>query len=212
MIDLQKSLSSLRNLKALSRKFPLGAAAQMYPRSPLKSVPGVGSNPGNLKMLMYLPPHPADREALVVVLHGCGQTAAGYDNGAGWSTLADRYGFSLLMPEQQRTNNPKGCFNSSDDRDDGSRSRHRSSTRVYHRSLRRRRYDICHAGLLSRGIRRGCGCSRPALRDRGECSASAGGHAAMPDAGTRGMGGRRVWRQSRISRTVAASFGLAWQR
>ena len=45
-----------------------------------------------------LRPHPA----LVVVLHGCGQTAAGYDLGTGWSTLAKHYGFALLMPEQQR--------------------------------------------------------------------------------------------------------------
>ena len=46
-----------------------------------------------------------------MVLHGCGQTAAGYDHGAGWSTLARRYGFALLFPEQQRSNNPNGCFN-----------------------------------------------------------------------------------------------------
>jgi feruloyl esterase len=45
------------------------------------------------------------------VLHGCKQTAAGYDHGAGWSTLADRYGFALLLPEQQAANNPNGCFN-----------------------------------------------------------------------------------------------------
>ena len=58
---------------------------------------------------------PAGRAAanppLVVVLHGCTQTAAGYDLGAGWSTLADRFGFALLLPEQQRSNNPNGCFN-----------------------------------------------------------------------------------------------------
>jgi poly(hydroxyalkanoate) depolymerase family esterase len=33
----------------------------------------------------------------------------------GWggrtSTLADRYGFALLLPEQQPSNNPNGCFN-----------------------------------------------------------------------------------------------------
>ena len=49
--------------------------------------------------------------ALVVVLHGCGQTAAGYDLGTGWSTLAKRYGFALLMPEQQASNNANTCFN-----------------------------------------------------------------------------------------------------
>jgi poly(hydroxyalkanoate) depolymerase family esterase len=111
MIDLQKSLSSLRNIKALLGKVPLDIPPQTYPQSPLKSVPGFGSNPGNLKMFMYLPPQTEGRRALVVVLHGCGQTATGYDHGAGWSTLADRYGFALLMPEQHRTNNSNGCFN-----------------------------------------------------------------------------------------------------
>src|SRR5258706_3746224 len=49
---------------------------------------------------------------LVAVLHGCGQAAADYDLGAGWSTLAKHYGFVLLMPEQQPSNkNANGCFN-----------------------------------------------------------------------------------------------------
>ena len=39
------------------------------------------------------------------------QTAAETDLETGWSTLADRYGFALLLPEQQRSNNPNGCFN-----------------------------------------------------------------------------------------------------
>ncbi|NIJ07325.1 poly(hydroxyalkanoate) depolymerase family esterase [Sphingomonas vulcanisoli] len=47
----------------------------------------------------------------MVVLHGCTQTAAGYDAGSGWSTLADEQGFLLLFPEQQRANNPNLCFN-----------------------------------------------------------------------------------------------------
>jgi poly(hydroxyalkanoate) depolymerase family esterase len=62
-------------------------------------------------MLSYVPDGAPDRPALVVVLHGCGQTAAGYDLGAGWSTLAKRYGFALLMPEQKPSNNAQGCFN-----------------------------------------------------------------------------------------------------
>jgi poly(hydroxyalkanoate) depolymerase family esterase len=62
-------------------------------------------------MFGYRPPTLAECPALVVVLHGCTQTAAGYDVGAGWSTLAERYGFALLLPEQQRSNNPNGCFN-----------------------------------------------------------------------------------------------------
>jgi feruloyl esterase len=81
------------------------------PVTRLHETHGFGSNPGNLRMMRYLPPALAERPALVVVLHGCAQSAAGYDLGAGWSTLADRYGFALLLPEQQRSNNPNGCFN-----------------------------------------------------------------------------------------------------
>ena len=81
------------------------------PVTRLRETRDFGSNPGNLRMMRYLPPALADHPALVVVLHGCTQSAAGYDVGAGWSTLADRYGFALLLPEQQRSNNPNGCFN-----------------------------------------------------------------------------------------------------
>jgi poly(hydroxyalkanoate) depolymerase family esterase len=62
-------------------------------------------------MLAYVPETLSQPRALVVVLHGCGQTAAGYDHGAGWSTLAKHFGFALLLPEQKITNNANGCFN-----------------------------------------------------------------------------------------------------
>jgi poly(hydroxyalkanoate) depolymerase family esterase len=77
----------------------------------LKEIDDFGSNPGALRMFTYLPPGLAADCALMVVLHGCTQTAASYDRGAGWSTLAQRFGFALLVPEQQRCNNPNGCFN-----------------------------------------------------------------------------------------------------
>jgi poly(hydroxyalkanoate) depolymerase family esterase len=62
-------------------------------------------------MLAYRPDNLSPRPALVVVLHGSMQSAADYDLGAGWSTLADRYGFALLMPEQSRKNNLNRSFN-----------------------------------------------------------------------------------------------------
>jgi feruloyl esterase len=70
-----------------------------------------GTNPGKLRMYLHLPARLAPQPGLVVVLHGCTQSAAGYDLGAGWSTLADRYGFAVLLPEQTRLNNPRLCFN-----------------------------------------------------------------------------------------------------
>lgn len=115
MLSLRKTLASLARNK---RKWEaLLAAARSRRPEPgalpdrLQLVHEFGSNPGNLRMFTYLPPQHAANPPLVVVLHGCTQTAAGYDYGAGWSTLADRYGFALLLPEQQRSNNPNGCFN-----------------------------------------------------------------------------------------------------
>lgn len=70
-----------------------------------------GPNPGQLRMLSYVPETLPPGAPLVVVLHGCKQSAAEYDRGTGWSTLADRFGFALLFPEQMRANNGQGCFN-----------------------------------------------------------------------------------------------------
>lgn len=77
----------------------------------LCDVEGFGTNPGALRGRCYIPADLPDGAPLVVVLHGCTQTAAGYDRGAGWSQLADEQGFALLFPEQRRANNPNLCFN-----------------------------------------------------------------------------------------------------
>jgi poly(hydroxyalkanoate) depolymerase family esterase len=77
----------------------------------LSEIEDFGANPGNLRMFTYVPDILPPSPALVVVLHGCTQTAAGYDHGSGWSALADRYGFVLVYPEQRDANNPKRCFN-----------------------------------------------------------------------------------------------------
>jgi poly(hydroxyalkanoate) depolymerase family esterase len=70
-----------------------------------------GTNPGALRGWLFLPSILAPRAALVVVLHGCTQTSAGYDLGSGWSQLAEEKGFAVLFPEQQRSNNANLCFN-----------------------------------------------------------------------------------------------------
>jgi poly(hydroxyalkanoate) depolymerase family esterase len=70
-----------------------------------------GANPGNLRLRAFVPEGLSAAAPLVVVLHGCGQSAAEYDLGAGWSVLAARHGFAVLMPEQKRLNNAHLCFN-----------------------------------------------------------------------------------------------------
>jgi poly(hydroxyalkanoate) depolymerase family esterase len=77
----------------------------------LTDIADFGSNPGALRARVYIPTSLSRGAPLVVVLHGCTQTAAGYDHGAGWSQLADDNGFALLFPEQRRANNANLCFN-----------------------------------------------------------------------------------------------------
>jgi poly(hydroxyalkanoate) depolymerase family esterase len=114
-VSLVKNVEFLRRLPKLPGLNGLGGdfGWNLRPgsRSPLAEVTDFGSNPGDLKMFSFVPESLQRRPGLVVVLHGCGQTAAGYDLGAGWSTLAERYGFALLMPEQRSSNNANTCFN-----------------------------------------------------------------------------------------------------
>ena len=107
-VEFLRRLPKLNGFNALAG---LGRSLRPAVASPLIEVTGFGANPGDLRMFSYLPENLPSAPALVVVLHGCGQTAAGYDLGAGWSTMAKRYGFALLMPEQKASNNAQGCFN-----------------------------------------------------------------------------------------------------
>jgi poly(hydroxyalkanoate) depolymerase family esterase len=111
-VSLAKNVEFLQRLSKINGINGLGDFGwPNQSQSPLVEVTGFGANPGQLKMFAFVPDELQPKPALVVVLHGCGQTASGYDLGAGWSSLATRYGFALLMPEQQASNNPNGCFN-----------------------------------------------------------------------------------------------------
>jgi poly(hydroxyalkanoate) depolymerase family esterase len=96
-------LARLREARARSEGRPV--------RDRLADLAAFGSNPGGLRARFYVPDGLPKNAPMVVVLHGCTQTAAGYDHGSGWSDLADRQGFALLFPEQQRSNNANLCFN-----------------------------------------------------------------------------------------------------
>lgn len=81
-----------------------GAATRLHAQSP------DGVNAGNLGMYVHVPENLSSNPPLVVALHGCGQTAFDYEQGTGWSKLADRHGFMVLYPEQHPTNNANRCF------------------------------------------------------------------------------------------------------
>jgi poly(hydroxyalkanoate) depolymerase family esterase len=119
-IDFLRNLPKIPGINGLDG---LGRSRGPAATSPISESVDFGSNPGDLRMLTYVPTTATVKPALVVVVHGCTQTAAGYDVGTGWSALAERYGFALLMPEQKSSNNGNTCFNwfNSDDiaRDSG---------------------------------------------------------------------------------------------
>ena len=71
----------------------------------------VSPNPGGLERLEFAPNGLLAGAPLVVVLHGCTQTAEAYASGAGWLDLAERHGFAVLCPQQIAANNPNRCFN-----------------------------------------------------------------------------------------------------
>ena len=74
-------------------------------------VSGFGSNPGNLRMLAYVPPQVSIGVPLIVVLHGCGQSATDHARASGWIKLSGQWRVVLLLPEQKRRNNLTRCFN-----------------------------------------------------------------------------------------------------
>ncbi|MEO6776445.1 MAG: PHB depolymerase family esterase [Kofleriaceae bacterium] len=75
----------------------------------LAAVTSFGSNPGALDMYEYVPAGLPSGRPLVVVLHGCTQTASAME-AAGWDALADQFGFAVVYPQQRAANQPLSCF------------------------------------------------------------------------------------------------------
>ncbi|GAB2698624.1 PHB depolymerase family esterase [Thalassiella azotivora] len=89
---------------ALTGSDPAAAAS-------LERVPSFGSNPGALAMYAYRPTTAGVDSPVVVALHGCSQDAATYGTESGWLDLADRWGVTVVLPEQSSANNSSRCFN-----------------------------------------------------------------------------------------------------
>ena len=79
-------------------------------REQIREIKDFGHNPGNLKLYHYSPSSEKNLP-MVVLLHGCTQSAEQFAYGSGWLQLAKKHQFQLLMPEQQRRNNEARCFN-----------------------------------------------------------------------------------------------------
>lgn len=107
----KKILKAIPSLPLVAPARPVRPKKPRAVRARLREVTGFGTNPGHLRMLEYVPPKAGKGAPLVVVLHGCLQSADDFDKGSGWSSLARDGGFVLLYPEQRKSNNPNLCFN-----------------------------------------------------------------------------------------------------
>ena len=63
-----------------------------------QTVTNFGTNPGALNMYSYAPNALPANAPLVVVMHGCTQTATQVATQTGWNTMANRHGFYTVYP------------------------------------------------------------------------------------------------------------------
>ncbi|MDO9316553.1 MAG: PHB depolymerase family esterase [Burkholderiaceae bacterium] len=77
-------------------------------------IPGVALGPtGARRFRLYRPPDVkfGERLPLMVMLHGCGQTADSFAASTRMNRIASRERFLVLYPEQDRLANAQGCWN-----------------------------------------------------------------------------------------------------
>ncbi len=75
--------------------------------------PSAGSLVNHLAYALYLPAAPATTEGMpvIVMLHGCKQTAESFAAGTRICRVAERAGFAVLFPEQAKTAHSHRCWN-----------------------------------------------------------------------------------------------------
>lgn len=110
---MQKQNISLKNFQRIFFTLLLVMIFRnAFSQQPVTEINYFGSNPGNLSMYVYTPASilKNNKCPLVIVLHGCSQSAQLVSEQSGWNKLADTYGFRVLYPQQKASNNPSMCF------------------------------------------------------------------------------------------------------
>lgn len=75
----------------------------------LTPVADFGPNPGALDMYEYAPAELPAGRPLVVIMHGCTQTAMAME-AQGWETLANQHQFAIVYAQQRSANQQLSCF------------------------------------------------------------------------------------------------------
>jgi poly(hydroxyalkanoate) depolymerase family esterase len=88
----------------LTMGFALAAPASA---ASLTQVTNFGSNPGNLRMHVYVPDTVKPTPAIVVAMHPCGGSGPQFHQSSEFGRLADQHGFLLIYPSASKKGN---CF------------------------------------------------------------------------------------------------------
>lgn len=85
----------------------------LFAQNKPNSIKDFGENKGNLKMYTYVPKNldTSKTVPLIVILHGCSQSARSVAAATDWNKLADSLSFITLYPQQKRMNNISKCYN-----------------------------------------------------------------------------------------------------
>jgi poly(hydroxyalkanoate) depolymerase family esterase len=76
----------------------------------LIEVTNFGSNPGGMRMHIYVPDSRPANPPIVVAMHGCGGSGPGFYSGSEFASLADRYGFIVIYPSAMQEAGFGKCF------------------------------------------------------------------------------------------------------
>jgi poly(hydroxyalkanoate) depolymerase family esterase len=101
-------------VSATRRVLLAGESSRRPPADDGDWLAGMAVGPGGMRRYrLYRPPSLplGERCPLMVMLHGCGQDAAGFARCTRMNRIAARQGFMVLYPEQDRLANPQGCWN-----------------------------------------------------------------------------------------------------
>jgi poly(hydroxyalkanoate) depolymerase family esterase len=104
--ELPSALRAAPPPGGLARAVPAGRAEARAPRNPRRAG-------RSLRAVVHAPRGvaPQTTVALVCMLHGCNQDAAGFAAATGMNEAADRHGFVVVYPQQDRGQNQRGCWN-----------------------------------------------------------------------------------------------------
>lgn len=76
----------------------------------LTEVTNFGTNPGGMRMHVYVPDNRPANPAIVVAMHGCGGSGPGFYSGSEFAALADRYGYIVIYPTATQQAGFGNCF------------------------------------------------------------------------------------------------------